>query len=240
MSKTVMRFDDVCFSYPGGREALSHVSFEIAEGEKVALVGLNGSGKSTLLLHADALLMPSSGKVEIDGIAVTDKNAAKSRMAVGMVFQNSDDQLFMPTVEADVAFGPRNMGLDNGQIAARVDEALQMTCCSHLRDRQPFRLSGGQKRMVSIATVLSMQPRILVFDEPTSGLDFAARAQFISIVDRLPHTVFMSSHDMELVNRLCTRAIVLDRGHVTYDGPVDTLPYPTLTDLNDISYETDS
>lgn len=154
-----------------------------------------------------------------------------------MVFQDSDDQLFMPTVEADVAFGPRNMGLSDSEVDERVEKALAMTGCSALRDRPPFKLSGGQKRMVSIATVLSMSPRILVFDEPTSGLDFAARAQFISIVDRLPHTVFMSTHDMELVNRLCTRAIVMEHGAIAYDGPVETLPYPTINDINDLPYE---
>lgn len=234
MNDTALRFNDVRFSYPGGREVLRGVSFEIRRGEKVALAGLNGSGKSTLLLHTNALLTPSSGSVEVNGVTITEKNAAAARRAVGMVFQNSDDQLFMPTVEADVAFGPRNMGLTDDEIDQRVNEALRQTCCEALRDRQPFRLSGGQKRMVSIATVLSMRPDILVFDEPTSGLDFAARSRFISIVDRLPHTVFMSTHDMELVTRLCSRAIVIERGLITYDGPVDTLPYPSVNDIEEL------
>lgn len=234
---TALRFSDVCFSYPGGQEVLRHVSFEVAEGEKVALVGLNGSGKSTLLLHTNALLTPASGTVEVNGTVIDHKNADMARKAVGMVFQNSDDQLFMPTVEADVAFGPRNMGLAESEVDARVERALAMTGCTALRKRPPFQLSGGQKRMVSIATVLSMKPGILVFDEPTSGLDFAARAQFIGIVDRLPHTLLMSSHDMELVARLCSRAIVMNHGRITYDGPVDTLPYPTITDLNGLNHE---
>lgn len=234
---TALRFNDVCFSYPGGQEVLRHVSFEVAEGEKVALVGLNGSGKSTLLLHTNALLTPTSGTVEVNGTVIDRKNAEMARKAVGMVFQNSDDQLFMPTVEADVAFGPRNMGLAESEVDARVERALAMTGCTALRKRPPFQLSGGQKRMVSIATVLSMKPGILVFDEPTSGLDFAARAQFIGIADRLPHTLLMSSHDMELVARLCSRAIVMNHGRITYDGPVDTLPYPTITDLNGLNHE---
>lgn len=234
---TALRFNDVCFSYPGGQEVLRHVSFEVADGEKVALVGLNGSGKSTLLLHTNALLTPASGTVEVNGTVIDRKNADMARKAVGMVFQNSDDQLFMPTVEADVAFGPRNMGLAESEVDARVERALAMTGCTALRKRPPFQLSGGQKRMVSIATVLSMKPGILVFDEPTSGLDFAARAQFIGIVDRLPHTLLMSSHDMELVARLCSRAIVMNHGRITYDGPVDTLPYPTITDLNGLNHE---
>lgn len=234
---TALRFNDVCFSYPGGQEVLRHVSFEVAEGEKVALVGLNGSGKSTLLLHTNALLTPASGTVEVNGTVIDRKNAEMARKAVGMVFQNSDDQLFMPTVEADVAFGPRNMGLAESEVDARVERALAMTGCTALRKRPPFQLSGGQKRMVSIATVLSMKPGILVFDEPTSGLDFAARAQFIGIADRLPHTLLMSSHDMELVARLCSRAIVMNHGRITYYGPVDTLPYPTITDLNGLNHE---
>lgn len=227
-AEVVLRFKDVSYTYPGGGDALRDVSFEIHRGEKVALVGLNGSGKSTLLLHTNGLLTPTGGNVEVNGVPITRKTVARCRRAVGMVFQNSDDQLFMPTVEADVAFGPRNMGFDNDEIARRVDDALRMTCCSDLRGRSPFQLSGGQKRMVSIATVLSMTPEILIFDEPTSGLDFAATAQFISIVDRLPHTVLMSSHDMDLVNRLCTRAIVMENGSLSYDGPVDSLPYPSL------------
>lgn len=236
MGSAALKFDNVCFAYPGGDDVLRHISFSISKGEKVALVGLNGSGKSTLLLHTNGLLTADNGTVAVDGTVISEKTAPQCRRAVGMVFQNSDDQLFMPTVEEDVAFGPRNMGLDRDAVATRVEHALKLTCCEHLRKSPPFRLSGGQKKMVSIATVLSMQPEILVFDEPTSGLDFAARAQFISIVDRLPHTMLMSTHDMELVTRLCTRALVMTKGEITYDGPVDTLPYPNL---NDMPYEDD-
>ena len=231
MNKPALKFDKVCFAYPGRHYVLKDISFEISKGEKVAVVGLNGSGKSTLLLHTCGLLSPDSGTIEVNGIAITDKSMSECRRAVGMVFQNSDDQLFMPTVKEDVSFGPRNMGLSDTEIESRVNMALNLTCCSHLRDRMPFTLSGGQKKMVSIATVLSMQPEILVLDEPTSGLDFSARAQFISIIDRLPHSMLMSTHDMELVARLCTRAIVMSDGKISYDGPVDTLPYPNLSDI---------
>ncbi len=234
MTPVAIKFDDVCFSYPGGREVLRHISFEISRGEKVALVGLNGSGKSTLLLHTDGLLMADSGLVTINGIEIHRNSVSSCRRSVGMVFQNADDQLFMPTVEADVAFGPRNMGLAEDEIAERVGRALRMTGCSGLRDRAPFQLSGGQKKMVSIATVLSMEPDILVFDEPTSGLDFAARAQFISIIDRLPHTLLMSTHDMELAARLCNRALVMENGSITYDGPIDAVPYPLIGTLPEL------
>ncbi|MDE6291575.1 MAG: energy-coupling factor ABC transporter ATP-binding protein [Muribaculaceae bacterium] len=226
-----LEFQDVSFSYPGGREVLRHISFSLQHGEKVALVGLNGSGKSTLLLHTNGLLIADSGKVYVSGKAIDRKSVDECRKSVGMVFQNADDQLFMPTVEADVAFGPRNMGLPEEEIKRRVDKALLQTGCSELKDRAPFHLSGGQKKMASIATVLAMQPNILVFDEPTSGLDFAAEAQFIGIVDRLPHTMLMSTHDMDLARRLCTRAILMDRGAIAYDGPIDTLPYPLIMEL---------
>ena len=226
-----LEFQDVSFSYPGGHEVLRDISFSIEKGEKVALVGLNGSGKSTLLLHTNGLLIADSGTVSVNGKVIDRKNVEECRKSVGMVFQNADDQLFMPTVEADVAFGPRNMGLPEEEIKRRVEKALRQTGCSELKDRAPFHLSGGQKKMASIATVLAMEPSILVFDEPTSGLDFAAEAQFIGIVDRLPHTILMSTHDMDLARRLCTRAILMDRGSIAYDGPIDTLPYPLISTL---------
>ncbi|MDE6378849.1 MAG: energy-coupling factor ABC transporter ATP-binding protein [Muribaculaceae bacterium] len=231
MNKAALEFNDVCFSYPGGHEVLRHISFTMGRGEKVALVGLNGSGKSTLLLHTNGLLTADSGTVSVNGNVIDKKNVDECRKNVGMVFQNADDQLFMPTVEADVAFGPRNMGLTEEEIKRRVESALRQTGCSGLKDRAPFHLSGGQKKMASIATVLSMEPEILVFDEPTSGLDFAAEAQFIGIVDRLPHTILMSTHDMDLARRLCSRAILMDRGAIAYDGPIDTLPYPLISTL---------
>ena len=231
MNTPAIEFQDVCFSYPGGPEVLRHVSFSIMPGEKVALVGLNGSGKSTLLLHTNGLLMADSGTVSVCGHPICRKSVTECRKSVGMVFQNADDQLFMPTVEADVSFGPRNMGLGKEEVERRVDEALRITGCLTLRKNAPFHLSGGQKKMVSIATVLAMKPDILVFDEPTSGLDFAAEAQFISIVDRLPHTILMSTHDMNLIRRLCNRAILMEKGSITYDGPVDTLPYPLISTL---------
>ena len=228
--KTI-EFRNVSFSYPGGHKVLRNVSFSIEKGEKVALVGLNGSGKSTLLLHTNGLLTADSGEVLVNGTPIGPKTADKARQSVGMVFQNADDQLFMPTVEADVAFGPRNMGLSEEEIQQRVEKALRQTGCLALKDRAPFHLSGGQKKMASIATVLSMEPEILVFDEPTSGLDFAAEAQFIGIADRLPHSILMSTHDMQLARRLCTRAILMERGSIAYDGPIDTLPYPLISTL---------
>lgn len=221
-----LEMSDVRFSYPGGNEVLRGISFSIMPGEKVGLLGLNGSGKSTILLHTNALLLPDSGTVSVDGLITGRKTATAIRRKVGMVFQDSDDQLFMPTVEADVAFGPRNMGLNNDEIAARVDEALMITGMEALRTRPPFQLSGGQKKMVALATVLSMDPSILVMDEPTSGLDYESRDRFAGIVTSLPHTLLMSTHDSDLVTKLCGRAIVVTEGQIIFDGPVSQLNYP--------------
>ncbi len=226
MNKEVLRFDNVSYTYPGGIEALGGISFAIAEGERVALLGLNGSGKSTLLLTAAALLFPDSGTVAIGGARLTKDSASECRKNIGMVFQNSDDQLFMSTVEADVAFGPRNMKLDEAEIARRVDEALALTGCTALRGRSPWSLSGGQKKMVSIATVLSMSPGILVLDEPTSGLDYAAQRTFSEIASSLPQAMLMATHDLDIARGLCSRAIILDKGLVVYDGDISSAPYP--------------
>lgn len=223
---SVLRFQNVSFSYPNGHRALRDVSFDILRGERVGLLGLNGSGKSTLMLHADALLWPDQGTVAVNGVAVTRRNAAECRRDVGMVFQNADDQLFMPTVEDDVAFGPRNMGLSDKEVADRVDEALRLTGCEALRGRVPFQLSGGQQKMVSVATVLSMHPEILILDEPSSGLDYAARAQLVAILQSLPHTLLMSSHDFELIKTLCSRVILLEDGEIVYDGDIADVPFP--------------
>ena len=226
MKDSVLRFDHAGYTYPGGYRALTDIDFDIRKGERVALVGLNGSGKSTLLLHAAGLLFATDGAVYFRNMKLTPADVDACRRSVGMVFQESDDQVFMPTVEADVAFGPKNMGLSDDEIDRRVDEALAMTGCTDLRKRAPFQLSGGQKKMVSIATVLSMSPDILVFDEPTTGLDYSARSQFIDIVSPLRHTLLIASHDMDLVRTLCTRALVMDGGRLVYDGPIENMPYP--------------
>lgn len=171
MSHHYLRFDDVHYRYPNGYEALCGVSFCITHGEKVALAGANGAGKSTLLLHTNGLLIPSQGEVVMGGIKLTRRTLPLVRQSVGLVFQDSDNQLFMPTVEEDVAFGPSNMRLEPEEIRRRVTEALDAVGALHLRGASPFRLSGGQKKRVAIATVLSMEPSVLVMDEPTSNLD---------------------------------------------------------------------
>lgn len=218
MSHHYLRFDDVHYRYPNGYEALCGVSFRIRHGEKVALVGANGAGKSTLLLHTNGLLMPSQGGVVLGGIALTRRTLPLVRQSVGLVFQDSDNQLFMPTVEEDVAFGPSNMRLEPEEIRRRVTEALDAVGALDLRGESPFRLSGGQKKRVAIATVLAMEPSVLVMDEPTSNLDPRARRQIIDLIRRFSHTTLIATHDMEMVLDLCDRTIVMKEGRIVADG----------------------
>ena len=218
MSHHYLRFDDVHYRYPNGYEALCGVSFRITHGEKVALVGANGAGKSTLLLHTNGLLMPSQGGVVLGGIALTRGTLPLVRQSVGLVFQDSDNQLFMPTVEEDVAFGPSNMRLEPEEIRRRVTEALDAVGALDLRGESPFRLSGGQKKRVAIATVLAMEPSVLVMDEPTSNLDPRARRQIIDLIRRFSHTTLIATHDMEMVLDLCDRTIVMKEGRIVADG----------------------
>lgn len=218
MSHHYLLFDDVHYRYPNGYEALRGISFRVTHGEKVALVGANGAGKSTLLLHTDGLLMPSQGEVVMGGITLTRRTLPLVRQSVGFVFQDSDNQLFMPTVEEDVAFGPSNMRLEPAEIERRVVDALEAVGALYLRKSSPFQLSGGQKKRVAIATVLSMEPSILVMDEPTSNLDPRARRQIIDLIRRFRHTTLIATHDMEMVLDLCDRTIVMKDGKIVADG----------------------
>lgn len=218
----LLEFDKVSFSYDGKQEVLKEISFSVEEGERVALLGLNGSGKSTLMLHTNGLLLPTSGKVTVNGNDTGSKKLSEVRQTVGLVFQNPDDQLFMPTVWEDVAFGPRNMNLTEREVAERVDKALEATGTTELSHRSPFQLSGGQKKSVSVATVLSMTPSLLVMDEPTSGLDISAVENFINIMESLPQAYILSTHDMSLAKRLCTRILFLEKGSLAFDGPVES------------------
>lgn len=218
MSHHYISFTDVSYTYPSGFKALDGVSFTIHHGEKVALVGLNGAGKSTLLLHTNGLLLPESGEVNVGDVPVTKKTLKLVRQSVGMVFQNADDQLFMPTVSDDVAFGPINMGLPCAEVARRVDAALEAVGCLDLKDRSPLQLSGGQKRAVAIATVLSMEPSVLVMDEPTSNLDLRARRQVINLMKSFDHTLLVATHDIEMIRELCQRTLLMKNGRIIADG----------------------
>jgi cobalt/nickel transport system ATP-binding protein len=209
---------DLGFVYPDGTRALSGVSFEVGHGESIAVVGANGAGKSTLLLHLNGILWPGEGTVNIGGTPVTRHTLAEIRRTVGMVFQDPDDQLFMPTVGEDVGFGPVNLGLPAGDVEARVDAALARVGAAHLKERPPFHLSGGEKRLVAIAGVLAMEPSILIMDEPSSGLDPRARRRLIGLLASFAHTRIVATHDLDLAAELCERTIVLGAGAVLADG----------------------
>ncbi len=212
---------DLGFAYPDGTVALDGVSFEITHGESVAIVGANGAGKSTLLMHLNGVLSPTRGSVRIGDVPVSKDTLQDIRKAVGMVFQNPDDQLFMPTVREDVAFGPMNLGLPAEDVDARVDEALARVDAIHLKTRPPYRLSGGEKRAVAIATVLAMCPNILVMDEPSSNLDPRARRRLIELLETFEHTKILATHDLDMTLDLCKRIIVIAEGRVAADGPTE-------------------
>lgn len=219
MSHHIVEVRDLFFTYPDGTEALRGVSCRVEHGEAVALVGANGAGKSTLLVHLNGYLATERGEVRIGDTIVTRETAVLARRAVGMVFQDPDDQLFMPTVAEDVAFGPLNAGLPHEQVENRVLSALERVGMGHVRDRPPYRLSAGEKRAVAIATVLAMSPDILVMDEPSSNLDPRARRRLIELLRSFEHTRIIATHDLELVVEVCARVIVLDGGKVVADGP---------------------
>ncbi|HOS97604.1 MAG TPA: ABC transporter ATP-binding protein [Deltaproteobacteria bacterium] len=218
MSHHIVELKGLSHVYPDGTEALSDISIRITHGESVAVVGANGAGKSTLLLHLNGFLKPSSGSVRIGDYPLTKETLQEVRRTVGMIFQDPDDQLFMSTIQEDVAFGPFNLGLPRDEVDQRVADALERMGINHLRDKPPFRLSAGEKRRAAIATVLSMTPDIMVLDEPTTGLDPLGRRQIITILREFTHTKIIATHDLDLVLDLCARTIVLHQGRIWADG----------------------
>ncbi len=219
MSHHLVAMEDVHFRYPDGTPGLRGVTFTLHHGESLGLVGANGAGKSTVLLHLAGVLFPERGRVRVGDWPVTASTLARVRRSLGMVFQDPDDQLFLPTVEEDVAFGPANLGLPAEEVHSRVEAALDRVGALPLRARPPHRLSGGEKRAVAIATVLAMTPDILVMDEPSAGLDPASRRALIAQLRRFEHTRIVASHDLDLVYEVCGRTIVLEGGTVAADGP---------------------
>ena len=214
---SVVNVHDLHFSYPDGHAALRGVSLKLCPGDKVALVGPNGAGKSTLMLHLNGILN-GHGEIEVGGVRLTRDNLPVIRAMVGLVFQNPDDQLFSPTVFEDVAFGPLHMGLPEVEVLSRVENALEAVRMSSYRDRLSHHLSVGEKKRIAIATVLSMEPKILVLDEPSAGLDPRARRTLINLLRELPITMLVSTHDMKLVQELFPRTIVMDDGQIVADG----------------------
>ena len=223
MTAAAIELRALAHAYPDGTAALRGIALRILPGESVAVVGANGAGKSTLLLHLNGLLLPSAGQAWIGGLALARENLIRIRQTVGYVFQDADDQLFMPTVQDDVGFGPTQQGLAPAQVQARVHAALQAVGALHLAARPPYRLSGGQKRAVAIAGVLAMAPDILVLDEPSSGLDPAGRRRLIVLLQSLAQTRVTASHDLDLVREVCQRVLVLHDGQIQADGPPDAV-----------------
>jgi len=211
------------FIYPDGFEALRGIDLRIGAGEKVALVGPNGAGKSTLILHLNGILAPSHGLVRVAGEVVDRESVRRVRASVGLVFQDPDDQLFSPTVYEDVAFGPLHMGVPDDEIHERVERALAAVGMIGTERRMPHRLSLGQRKRVAIATVLSMDPGIVVLDEPTSGLDPRGRRELIRLLSDMSQTMIVSTHDMRLVAEIFPRTLVMDEGRLVRDGPTDDL-----------------
>lgn len=209
---------DLQFDYPDGRTALNGLDLSIEDGERVALIGPNGAGKTTLALHLNGILRARSGEIWVGGLEMTEENLAEIRRRVGLVFQDSNDQLFMPTVREDVAFGPANLGLRGEELEARVVGALGAVDGLGFADRPPHHLSGGEKRRAALATVLAMDPAVLVFDEPSSGLDPAGRRELIEMLRRLPMTQILITHDMALALELCTKAVIVNDGRVVASG----------------------
>ncbi len=219
MSHHIVEVKNLQHTYPDGTIAIKDVSFRITHGESVAIIGANGAGKSTLVQHLNGCLEASSGQIRIGDTLLSKGTLPDIRRTVGMVFQQPDDQLFMPTVFEDVAFGPLNLGLTSDEVVLRVHDALDRVGAGHLSAKPPYHLSGGEKKRVAIASVLAMSPDILVMDEPTSGLDPFARRQLMALLREFHHTKIFTSHDLDMVLDLCQRTIVLHEGLIMADGP---------------------
>jgi cobalt/nickel transport system ATP-binding protein len=213
----------VTFSYPDGHPALADCILSVEPGERVALLGPNGAGKTTFVLHLNGVLTPEHGTIRVSGLPVEQPNLKEIRRRVGIVFQDPDDQLFMPTVGDDVAFGPRNLGLSAPATEARVRGALSAVGMEAYMHRPPHHLSFGQRRRVALATVLAMDPEILVLDEPSSNLDPASRRELATILEGLDLTLVMVSHDLPYAVELCPRAVLMNEGTIVADAPTRTI-----------------
>ncbi|WP_197380959.1 energy-coupling factor ABC transporter ATP-binding protein [Mycolicibacterium mengxianglii] len=218
MSPAAVCVRGLSYAYPDGQPALDGVDLTVAAGERVALLGPNGAGKTTLMLHLNGVLTGSAGSVEISGITLSRKTLRDIRRRVGLVFQDPDDQLFMPTLAQDVAFGPANFGVRGEELAQRVHRALEAVGMAELADRSPAHLSGGQRRRAALAAVLACEPEILVLDEPSANLDPVARRELAETLQSLTATMLIVTHDLPYAAQLCDRAVVVDHGRVVADG----------------------
>ena len=223
MSTPVLNVQGLAYAYPDGHQALFGVDLRVEQGERVAVLGPNGAGKTTLVLHLNGVLDGGIGCIEVAGLPVVKENLREIRRRVGIVFQDPDDQLFMPTVRDDVAFGPANFGLRGPELDARVQQALDAVGMTEHGDRSPMHLSGGQRRRVALATVLACDPEILVLDEPSANLEPVARREVAEVLLGLGRTMLMVTHDLPYALQLCPRSVLIDAGVVVADGPTREL-----------------
>ena len=223
MNPAAVEVRDLEFRYPDGRTALRGANLRVEAGRKVALLGPNGAGKTTLALHLNGIYRAAAGRVRIGGLEVEEENLLEIRRRVGMVFQDPNDQLFMPTVAQDAAFGPANLGVAGRELEERVDEALRTAGISDAAHRPPHHLSGGERRRAALATVLAMRPDLLVLDEPGSGLDPAGRRDLIDTLAGLPMTMLVITHDLRFAGELCERSALMDGGRVVAELPTGEL-----------------
>lgn len=228
MDKIVLKTDNLNYIYHDGVHAIKDINIKINEGEKVAIMGPNGAGKSTLFLHFNGLKEPDSGNIEVDGekMVYNKKKLLEIRQKVGIVFQNPNDQLFAPSVEEDVAFGPMNLGLPIEEVEKRTAEALELVEMSDSKDKPPHHLSGGQQKKVAIAGIIAMRPEIMILDEPTAGLDPQGVDQILEILNKLNEegmTIVISSHDVEMINDFADHIFVLKEGKIIGDGTPDEI-----------------
>ncbi|MBX7430872.1 energy-coupling factor ABC transporter ATP-binding protein [Mycobacterium sp. Y57] len=221
MSSPAVRVRGLRYAYPDGHVALGGIDLDVVPGERVALLGPNGAGKTTLMLHLNGVLGAAAGTVEIGGTALSRTTLRDIRRRVGLVFQDPDDQLFMPTLAQDVAFGPANFGLRGDELQARVANALAAVSMTELADRSPAHMSGGQRRRAALATVLACEPEVLVLDEPSANLDPVARRELAETLTGLDATMLIVTHDLPYAAQLCDRAIVMDGGVIVADGAID-------------------
>ncbi|MCJ7525173.1 MAG: energy-coupling factor ABC transporter ATP-binding protein [Candidatus Aminicenantes bacterium] len=222
MTSPVVEIRNLNFSYDSGKPALSGVNLDVANGECVGLIGPNGAGKSTLLLHLNGILR-GRGDVRVLGLPLQKKNLKEIRARVGLVFQDPRQQLFLPSIEEDIAFGPLNAGFPPAEVRRRVARIMELFGLQEIGDSSPHHLSPGEQKKAALASVLVMDPELLAFDEPSSGLDPASRRDFIELVRTLPQTKVIASHDMDLAYELCGRVLVMDSGRIFADGPRDTI-----------------
>lgn len=220
----MLTINNVTVEYPDGTKAINNLSLNVKSGEKLALIGANGAGKSTLMLAIEGIL-DSTGEIKIDDLVVDPKNIVKVRQQVGMLFQNPDDQLFMATIYDDIAFGPRNAGLDEESVKYRVEDRLKLLNIEHLKDKTALKLSGGEKRMAALATVLAMKPSVMLLDEPTAFLDPKARRNLINVLNSLPHTMLIATHDLTFAKEVCREAVVIKDGNFFAKGNCDEILY---------------